>query len=138
MQNQKEWKVRQEIYHRLNTVHCDDLKSVDINEVPSSQVLDYAIEYFTNDKLGWVYPSKSYVVAICYSLWLTKEFGGNFWDYLNDPDLLYGNDPYFVPYKEDQGTYDSIINSVGLGFDQRLGIIPDIRKYFEEEFMLND
>jgi len=67
-----------------------------------------------------------------------KRLGGNFWEYLDDPDLLYGNDPYFVPYSQDKGTYDCIINSVGLGFDQRLGVIPDVRKYYEEEFMLND
>ena len=134
----KDWKVRQEIYHRLNSDHSDDLNRVEIQECPDSQILDYAIEYFTNDKIGWVYPAKSYVVGICYALWLTKDFGGGFYEYLNDPELLYGNDPYFVPYDKDQQTYDNIINSVGLGFDQRVGVIPDIRHYYEEEFMLND
>ena len=134
----QDWKIRQEIYHRLHTDYTDDLNKVKISECPGSQTLDYAIEYFTNDKLGWVYPAKSYVVGICYALWLTKDFGGNFWEYLNDPDLLYRNDPYFVPYDEDRKTYDSIIDTVGLGFDQRLGVVPDIRHYYEEEFMLND
>ena len=49
MQKQNEWKIRQEIYHRLNVNHTDDLKSVKIQEVPEGQVLDYAIEYFTNE-----------------------------------------------------------------------------------------
>ena len=85
----QDWKIRQEIYHRLNPEHSDDLKKVNIVICPDSQIVDYAIEYFSNDQLGWVYPAKSYVVAICYSLWLTKDWGGNVWDYLDDPDLLY-------------------------------------------------
>ena len=105
----QDWKIRQEIYHRLHTDYTDDLNKVKISECPDSQTLDYAIEYFTNDKLGWVYPAKSYVVGICYALWLTKDFGGNFWEYLNDPDLLYRNDPYFVPYDEDKKTYDKSV-----------------------------
>lgn len=134
----QEWKIKQEIFHRLNKEHTDDLNKVEITECTPAQTLDYAIEYFTNDQLGWVYPAKSYVVAICYSMWLTRYFGGNFWDYLNDPDLLYNNDPYYVPYNDDKETYDSIVNAVGLGFDPRLGVIPDIKEYFDKEFMIDD
>lgn len=133
-----EWKINQEVYHLLTSKHNDDLNSVDIREVPDSQVLDYAIEYFTNDKLGWVYPSKSYVVAICYAKWLSKEFAEQFYKVLDDPNLLYNNDPYFVPYSQDKDTYDNIISSIGLGFDETKGVIPDIRKYFDDEILLKN
>ena len=134
----KEWKIRQEIYHRLNPVHSDDLKKVKIVICNDNKIVDYAVEYFSNNNLGWIYPAKSYVVAICYSLWLKEIWNGNVLDYLDDPDLLYGNDPYFVRYSNKKEVYDSIINSIGWKFNSKLGVIPDIRKYFEEEFMLND
>lgn len=134
----KEWKIRQEIYHRLNPVHSDDLKKVNIVICNDNKIVDYAVEYFSNKNLGWIYPAKSYVVAICYSLWLKEIWNGNVLDYLDDPDLLYGNDPYFVRYSNKKEVYDSIINLIGWKFNSKLGVIPDIRKYFEEEFMLND
>jgi len=131
------WKVNQEIYHRLNHQFSDDLNQQNIITVPDNEVVDWAVKYFTDDP-GWVYPSKSYVVAICYAKWLTKEFGEMFYSVLDDPDLLYNNDPYFKPYSQAKETYDSIIKNVGLDFDESTGVIPDIRKYFDAEFLIND
>lgn len=131
-----DWKIRQEIYHKLNNNHDDDLNNVDIIECDNSQILDYALEYFKNDKLGWVYPAKSYVVAICYANWLSEDFGGDFYEYLDDPELLYQNDPYFIPYSLDKHTYDSIICNIDL--KKSSGIVPDIRTYYEQEFMINE
>lgn len=131
-----EWKIRQEIYHKLNNIHDDDLNNVEVQECEKSQLLDYALEYFKNDKLGWVYPAKSYVVAICYAYWLSKDFGGTIYDYLDDKDLLYQNDPYFVKYSLDKDVYDSIIANIDL--EKSSGIVPDIRKYYEQEFMINE
>jgi hypothetical protein len=136
----QDWKVRQEVYHRLNQSHGDDLKDKQLVFVHGQEIVDNAVKYFTKDP-GWIYPSKSFVVAICYAKWLSKEFAENFWEVLDDPELLYNNDPYFVPYKYSKMSkeiYDAIINSVGLGFDETQGVIPDIRNYFKDEFMLND
>ena len=94
----KEWKIKQEIFHRLHKKYDDDLKLFDI-EV-TDNVVEKAIEYFNNDKLGWVYPSKSYVVAICYAKWISQDFNENFYEILNDGNLLSGNDPYFLPYEK--------------------------------------
>lgn len=130
----EEWKIKQEIYHRLNQSHDDDLSLHDI-EI-SNDIVGNAIKYFTTNELGWVYPAKSYVVAICYARWLTEHYGGVFYDYLEDPELLHGNDPYFVTYSRDPGTYHAILNVVGWAFNEELGIVPDVKKYFTEEFML--
>jgi hypothetical protein len=138
MSTKSEWKVNQEVYHRINSSFDDDLKNFDIKEVDGTDIINYAVDYFTNDKAGWIYPSKSYVVAICYAKWLSKEFGEQFYSVLDDPDLLYGNDPYFLPYSESKEIYNEIIKQVGLGFDETQGIIPDIRKYFEEECLLKE
>ena len=129
------WKIEQEIYHKLNQYHDDDLSLHNI-EITDNIIRD-AIKYFTTTELGWVYPAKSYVVGICYAKWLNQYFAEDFYESLNDVDLLFGNDPYFVPYEKDKNAYDEIINIVGFNFDETLGIIPDIKKYFIEEFLIN-
>ena len=130
-----EWKLRQEIYHRLNTEHTDDLNDKAV--VFTNNVVEDAIRYFNERDIGWIYPSKSYMVGICYAKWLSEEFGGDPLEYLNDPDLLYGNDPYFVTYNEDKETYDSILDKIlGWKFNSTLGMCPDVKNYFIEEFQL--
>jgi hypothetical protein len=132
----EDWKIRQELYHRLNTVHDDDLNDKNI-EITDNVVAD-AVRYFTEKDIGWIYPSKSYMVAICYAKWLSEEFGGNPIDYLNDIDLLFGNDPYFLTYDEDTVTYNQILDCIGgWQFDQTIGYVIDVKKYFIEEFMID-
>lgn len=129
----EEWKVRQEIYHRLNKEHDDDVKNFEITFTEDN--VGDAVRYFTSRDIGWVYPAKSYMVGICYALWLSKEFGGRPLQYLDDPDLLYGNDPYFKRYSEDPHTYIQILEKIGgWDFDEGLGLCPDVKEYFKEEF----
>ena len=131
----KEWKIRQEIFHRLNTDHNDDLSlhTVEIKD----DIVENAIKYFTTTELGWVYPAKSYVVAICYARWLNQYFNEDFYECLNDPDLLYNNDPYYIPYEQDKDTYNKILTAVGFDFDETAGVTPDIKTYFLKEFDLD-
>jgi len=131
----KEWKIRQEIYHRLNHNFDDDLN--DKNIVITKNVVEDAVKYFKEKDIGWIYPSKSYMVAICYSKWLSKEFGGEPLDFLCDKELLYLNDPFFVTYIQDKDTYDKILKEINYwNFDESLGMIPDVKKYFLKEFMV--
>ena len=128
-----EWKLRQEIYHRINTEHSDDLNDKEI--VITDNVVDDAVRYFYETDIGWIYPAKSYMVGICYAKWLSQEFGGELLEHLNDPELLYGNDPHFKPYEESKHEYDAILSKVGeFGMT---GMVPDVYEYFREEFMLN-
>ncbi len=129
----KEWQIRQEIYHRLREDNPDDLNNVDI-EI-TENVVEEAIDYFVNKNKGWIYPSKSYMVAICYSKWLSERFGQSPYDYLDNPNLLYVNDPYFVPYSEDKKTYDDILNVVTWDFKME-GMVPDVWTYFMDEFLI--
>jgi len=132
----EDWKIRQELYHRLNTVHGDDLNDKDI--VITDNLVADAVRYFKEDDLGWIYPSKSYMVAICYARWLSEEFGGNPIDYLNDIDLLFGNDPYFVTYDEDAVTYNQILGYIGgWQFNETKGYVHDVKSYFLKEFMID-
>lgn len=133
----EEWKIRQEVYHRLQIEFDDDLNTKDVTL--SNDIAKDAIRYFSETDIGWIYPSKSYMVGICYAKWLADEFGGIPEDYLEDPDLLYGNDPYFVEYSRDPETYHAILNSIGgWNFNVNTGMVPDVRKYFIEEFMIDN
>lgn len=132
----EDWKVRQEIYHRMNTAYSDDLKNFKI-EITNDTVAD-AVRYFNTRDIGWVYPAKSYMVGICYARWLSTEFGNTPIYYLNDPMLLYGNDPYFIEYYKDSATYNDILTQInGWSFDESLGLVPDVKEYFLKEFLID-
>jgi len=130
----EEWKVRQEIYHRTNPIHIDDLKQFKI-EI-TKNITYHAVDYFRTKNKGWVYPSKSYMVGICYARWLAENFGGDPINYLNDPKLLYGNDPYFIEYSKDLKTYNEILEEITWNFDDTQGMCPDVKEYFKQEFIL--
>jgi len=130
-----EWKIRQEIYHRLNKEHSDDLNDKEV--VITKNIVDDAVRYFFERDIGWIYPSKSYMVGICYAKWISEEFGGDPLEYLSDPDLLFGNDPYYTCYNDTPEIYDEILEKIGnYQFDMTSGMVPDVREYFLEEFMI--
>ena len=127
----KEWKINQELYHRLNTDYTDDLNKVDI--VITEKVKEDALRHFVEYVDEWIYPAKSYVVAFCYAYWISQEFlNEDFLDLLNDPDLLYGNDPYFKPYNEDPDTYNYLMDHIKFPIPME-GMVPDIREYYNAE-----
>ena len=79
------------------------------------------------------------MVGICYARWLSEMFGGSPIDYLEDPDLLYGNDPYYVTYSTDPETYHQVLNGIGgWQFDNNLGVVPQVKHYFDLEFGLKE
>jgi hypothetical protein len=132
----EEWKVRQELYHRLHKNYIDDLRDVEITI--TQNIVEDAVDYFFNSNKGWIYPSKSYMVAICYAKWLSEQFGGLPEDYLNDETLLYNNDPFFIEYSRDPETYHKILQRInGWNFNVSLGMVPDVKKYFVEEFQID-
>jgi hypothetical protein len=143
----KEWKVRQEVFHRLNRQHDDDLSNFEIttrNQLPKDRcglVKDILKYFFASEEeakaLGWIYPAKSYVVAICYAHWVADAFDEDFYAVLNDQDLLFGNDPFFVTYDKDKLTYDAVISMLHVNdYNWKRGIVPDVYEYFKEEFQL--
>jgi hypothetical protein len=133
----EEWKIRQEVYHRINKDFRDDLKQ--FNVTIDDEIVNNAYLYFTETDVGWIYPAKSYMVGICYAKWLSEHFGEEPIHYLNQDDLLYGNDPYFVSYSKDKETYDKLLSLIdGWNFNQHIGIVPDVKEYFNEEFMIEN
>ena len=125
----KDWKARQAAFHAVTEDFKDDLNDVDV--VISDDIVADAVMHFEEKVDEWIYPAKSYVVAICYAKWLEQDFNEDFYEVLDDPDLLYGNDPYFVPYSDDEGTYNAILEEIY--FDENAGMVPDIHEYYKEE-----
>jgi hypothetical protein len=112
---QKEWKMWQQVYNSLVTDHSDDRKYHKLEY--SSEKVENAF-FYLNEKADYgIYPAKSRIIAIIYATMLEKVYGEDFYEVLNDPDLLYGQDDFFVPYLEDMDTYDAII--------ERLKTMPD-------------
>ena len=126
----KEWKARQGAYHLSTSFFKDDLNKVDIEWRPDTVVED-ALRHFKEKVDTWIYPAKSFVVAICYAHWLQKDFGEDFFEVLNDHELLHNNDPYFVPYYKEPLVYDAILTC--LEFNENAGMVPDIYEYYKEE-----
>lgn len=137
----KEWKIRQEVYHRLNPETPDMYGPDDIEMMTdtdpqsiTAMVARY-LQGYVPEKV--IYPAKSYFVAIVYARLLRDHFGEDPYLVLEDPNLLHGNDPYFKTIHNDGGVYMSVINAFGWDFDLTLGEIPDVAEYFREEFMLD-
>jgi hypothetical protein len=125
----QEWKIKQDIYHRLNREYQDDLNNVDI---VISHDYDDIIRHFYEKVDQWIYPAKSYFVAVCYASWISVDYDEDIISLLSDPMLLAGNDPYFKTYVEDQDTYDRILKDVKLPL-KMIGMVPDVKEYYDEE-----
>jgi hypothetical protein len=131
----QDWKIKQELYHRMNQIHSDDLNDKDVQI--SEDIVGNAVRYFKETNIGWIYPAKSYMVGICYARWLSEEYGGHPLDYLEDSNLLYGNDPHFVQYSTDPASYHKILNEIGGWTFEECGMVPDVKEYYKAEFMIH-
>lgn len=132
----QEWKARQNAYQLTAQItgqkHRDDLTDVAVLWRPDN-VIEDALRHFNERVDEWIYPAKSYFVAICYANWIAETFDEDFYEVLNDPDLI-PDDPYYVPYTLANGTYDAIIEKVV--WNEDMGMIPDVKEYFDEEFLI--
>jgi hypothetical protein len=127
----QEWKIKQEIYHRLNQDYTDDLNKVNI--VITDDIKKDALRHFFEYVDEWIYPSKSYVVAYCYAYWISQEYEEDFWELLKDPMLLAGNDPYYKTIDEDTDKiYQYLFDNVDWPIPM-LGMVPDIKEYYDAE-----
>lgn len=104
------YKSYQQMYHDIITDHTDLLS--DCAVVVSPEIVKNALQYFDAAVFPLVYPAKSYAVAIIYATLIEKEYGINFYDTLNDPDLFLGQDEHFVTYDEDPKSYDAILEGL--------------------------
>ena len=136
----KEWKIRQEVYHRLNKDLPDMYGPDDIEMMSDTDPLSIVamvsryMQGYVPEKV--IYPAKSYFVALVYARLLRDHFGEDPFELLEDPNLLHGNDPYYETIHTDCGVYFAVINAFGWDFDLTLGEIPDVQAYFNDEFQI--
>lgn len=124
----EELKAKRKLSYLLNIWDDVNLPYIFNNDNVEDQVVNF---FLTESEL--IYPAKSYFVAIVYAKCLEKYFGGSFFEYLNDPELL-PDDTYFKVYSQDKSTYDNIINRIG-----NIWQYPSICKtvnYFKKEFLI--
>lgn len=124
----EELKAKRKLSYLLNIWDDVNLPYIFNNDNVEDQVVDF---FLAESEL--IYPAKSYFVAIVYAKCLEKYFGGSFFEYLNDPELL-PDDTYFKTYSQDKFTYDNIINRIG-----DIWQYPSICKtvnYFKKEFLI--
>ena len=124
----EELKAKRKLSYLLNIWDDVNLPYIFNNDNVEDQVVNF---FFTESEL--IYPAKSYFVAIVYAKCLEKFFGGNFFEYLNDPELL-PDDTYFKVYSQDKSTYDNIINRIG-NIWQYSSICKTVN-YFKKEFLI--
>ena len=124
----EELRAKRKLSYLLNIWDDVNLPYIFNNDNVEDQVVDF---FLTESEL--IYPAKSYFVAIVYAKCLEKYFGGNFFEYLNDSELL-PDDTYFKVYSQDKSTYDNIIDRIG-----DIWQYPSICKtvnYFKKEFLI--
>jgi len=141
----KEWKIRQKIYHTMHQFEefSDDLSKMKILEnYDEFFIVEKALEYPFIQSEFLYYPAKSYAVAITYAYLIEKEFSDKMLECLDDPELLFNNDPYFKKYSDDKKIYDEIISKFPFEILEKMEkCSEDYKKtieYFYKEFLLHE
>jgi len=136
----EEWKARQRTYHRQMDAKFDDLISDKDCYIKENQdewdLCADIVDYFFEPSTILIYPAKSYAVALIYAQLLTEHFDVEFYTVLNDPDLLYGNDKFFVPYKKAKDVYDTVLTHIRLDFDNPTPQVLATIDYFNKELFI--
>jgi len=140
----KNWHLRHKIFYSIfkDKDFGDDLSKYSIvTEKNPDLIIKRALQYPVLQTDELYYPGKSYAAAVVYAKLLEKEFGENFYQSLDDPQLLYLNDPYFKRYSESKDIYDVIIEHFPFELlSPDSPKIPNLIKtidYFYKEFLLH-
>lgn len=135
-----EYEYRRTVFYQLNADRefPDNHKNFDIT-IHEDTVVEDAVAYLTLGTSHTRFPGAARAVAIATADFLNKSFGVDFYEALNDPNLMHGNDPYFKPYSEDKGIYDAIITWIPRKYfrweTERMQITLNLLK---EEYMLDE
>lgn len=141
----KDWHIRHRIFHQIfkDTDMGDDLsKETIIEEFEEELIVKRAVDYPSLQTRELYYPGKSYAVAVTFAKLLEIHFQEDFLTSLNDPLLLYENDPYFVPYQDEPELYDKIIQAFPFELvanpSKASANFQKTCEYFQKEFLLHE
>lgn len=107
----------------VNIAYSENYKEI------SKQVIDF---FINGSQL--IQPAKAFFVAIVYAKCLEKFFKKDFYESLNDKDLL-PDDMFFMPYLSAKNIYDDVIAVIGNNFWKYKSITKTV-SYFKREFLI--
>jgi hypothetical protein len=144
----KEYKLLQRIFYAtlLTDEFDDDIDKLDVtikDDKDDEQFIASVKHYILDETAPLVFPCKSYAVAVIYAKLIAKYFNEDFYDVLSDPELMFNNDRFFIPYSRDMFTYNAILNDLNVQVE-----LENIEqstnpnhvatvKYFKQEFMID-
>lgn len=111
----KESTYRRKQYYALNPEQNweDSHENFEIiEEYDRDAVVHHATRYFSHGDTYRYFPGAARAVAVCVAYLVHRHFGEDFYETLDDPDLMNGNDKYFKTYSEDREVYDRIIEQM--------------------------
>lgn len=102
--------------------------------IKCANIPETVIHFFKTES-ELIYPAKSIFVGIIYAKCMEKYFNINFYDALNDKELL-PDDPYFNKYlySNYKGLYDYILKEIGSIWKYKS--IKKTVNYFKKEFLI--
>ena len=126
------WKNRRKLSYLINDFNDTGLdytvKKYGSDEELVNEIVDF---FISGSKL--IYPAKSYFVAIVYAKLLEEYFNENFYDCLNDKELL-PDDYFFVPYNRNRNVYNAVLSKIGDPLEYKAA--EKTKEYFYQEFLL--
>ena len=128
-----DYKERRKLSYLINAFDDIDLDYIYIKQ-SKEDLVKLIIKFFNTESL-LIYPAKSYFVAIVYAKCIEKYFHINFYDVLNDEELL-PDDKYFKTYNESKDIYDKVLESIGDIY--KYDSIDKTVKYFKQEYLINE
>ena len=123
-----DYKERRKLSYLINAFDDIGLDYIYIKQ-SKEDLIKLIIKFFNTESL-LIYPAKSYFVAIVYAKCIEKYFHINFYDALNDEELL-PDDKYFKTYNESKDIYDKVLESIGDIY--QYDSIDKTVKYFKQE-----
>ena len=131
---QKEILKKQIQYNILNHSNLSDLNIIQ----KKCQFKNHSIEVIKmlQNSPQFIYPIKSYCIAIVYSLLLEQHFKISFYDSINNCNLLL-LDQYFISYAKNKKVYKNVIRYFGKNNILNINslTISIITEYFNKEFL---
>lgn len=127
----QEWKTYRKMYDRvMANRHTDIIEDTEL-VVEDNVNVPAAMKYLQEQSFPLIQPSKSRVVAIVYAKLLSIMHDGDFYEVLDDPELL-TDDCYFVPYSQDKEGYDLLLANLPNvnKWETMGGWVPRTMKYF--------
>ena len=128
-----DYKERRKLSYLINAFDDIGLDYIYIKQ-SKEDLIKLIIKFFNTESL-LIYPAKSYFVAIVYAKCIEKYFHINFYDALNDEELL-PDDKYFKTYNESKDIYDKVLESIGDIY--QYDSIDKTVKYFKQEYLINE